>query len=192
MCMGICCWVGKHGDEIKIWFGDPAEPGEDRDSHEKIAEFHGLPEIKADYWRRTPLEHYFHDTVEPAEKMERHFDEGKPTWWDEDCDAAVNSALQTELNLREKMARTGGYPGYPKFVGKNVVVPWTEIGYLDARAATSIALPAATEIGNLTRLGFVIHNNQIVTGGRRAVHAEYFNSASFTNATSPSARPRST
>ena len=139
MCQGICCEIGRHGDEIKVWFGDPTETGIELDSHAAIRKFHGLPEISRTGWRRTPLEHYFHDTPESAEKMERHFDEGRPEWWDGDCDAAVNAALDVELHRRSAMP---AFPGYPKFIGKNVVIPWTACGgSIDASAATSLSLP---------------------------------------------------
>ena len=150
MCLGICCEVGRHGDEIRVWGGDPAEMSEKRDSHSEIRKFHNLPEITGTVWKRTPLEHYFKTGFERADQMERHFDEGRPDWWDADCDAAVDAWLQTEMDSRSKMERDGvGYPGYPKIIG-DIQIPWRKIvGDLDAGAATSFSAPALVECNYL-------------------------------------------
>ena len=133
MCLGVCCEVGKHGDEIMVWFGDPAEMTKERDSHTAIRAFHKLPEIKGTDWRQTPLEFYFHDTPEPASTMELHFDELRPDWWSSDVDATVRARVQEELNLRDRIhAKKKVWPGFPKFIGKNVVADWMG-GYVDAR-----------------------------------------------------------
>jgi hypothetical protein len=141
MCQGVSCEVGIHGDEVVVWFGDPEEMSKERDSHAAIRKFHKLPEINSVEWSRTPLEFYFHDTTEPANQMELHFDEGQPNWWNEEVEATVRGKVQEELNLRDSIHRKKKvWPGFAKFIGRNVSVNWSG-GDVDASAATSVSLP---------------------------------------------------
>ena len=146
MCIGISCEIGRHGDEIVIWFGDPSENGPDRDSHTIIRKFNRIPEIYTDNWRRTPIELWLAGDWKNANDYKINFDESKPDWWDLDCESALRSRLKTEINLRRKSVEQNGlWPGSVKVVGKSAV-EWTSVGgYLDVHA--DFSAPVLTSVG---------------------------------------------
>jgi hypothetical protein len=148
MCQGICFEVGKHGDEIKVWAGDPNEVGNDRDSHSAIRKFNKIPEVTSESWRRTPIECWMNTGWERAEDYAIHFDDGKPNWWDDECQSALISALQSEIGRRQYWHNKHGvWPGYPKIVG-DVSAPWKAIGgYLDVSGTAKFDAPVLTSIG---------------------------------------------
>lgn len=118
MCYGISCEVGRLGDEIMVWFGDPKDTSASRDSHREIRIFHGLPEVTRHSQHRTPIEMWPTTSLTDAATFHRHFDDWdlfnwvSPWWWDEDCDDAVRLALERELRRRHKHAKeTGVWPG---------------------------------------------------------------------------------
>ena len=129
MCVGISCEVGRHGDEIRVWFGDPAETSAKRDSHTAIRKFHKFPEITLGNWRRTPIEFHPVDSWEDAARWHLHFDARKPDWWDDECEAFTRAELQGEINRRlTSVKNTKVWPGSITEERLTIGVPWEKIG----------------------------------------------------------------
>ena len=130
MCYGVSCEVGKIGDEVKVWFGDPTITSADIDSHNKIREFHKLPEVTNSHTcRRTPIEMWPVDSWTDADKWHLHFDESKPEWWDDSCESKLRSELHKELRRRNKLANeTGVWAGSIKTEKLVIDFPFKSVG----------------------------------------------------------------